>query len=153
MLTRLFHLAINSKDLDKSIAFYKNLGFQVMADRTVDNPEVQKAFMVECSGLRFVHLSLGDDENATLLDIVQWFGPDTPDGQGPPAQNQQGITRFAVLTDDTRAVYEDLKAKGVKILTEPTTVLTPNGGWTVSLVEDPDGVVVQITQLVPAPFE
>lgn len=154
MLTRLFHLAINSKDLDKSVEFYKDLGFQVMADSTVDNPKVQEAFMVTCSALRFVHLRLGDDDAATLLDIVQWYGPDTPDGAGPIAQNQQGITRFAVLTDDTQAMYEQLNAKGgIKMLTKPTTVMTPNGGWTVLLVEDPDGVVVQITQLMPATTE
>ena len=152
MLNRIFHIAINSTDLDKSVAFYKDLGFQMLADRSVDNPMVQQAFLVTCTSLRFVHLRLGDGENATLLDIVQWFGPDTVDG-GRPAQNQRGITRFAVLTDDTQAVYEAATARGVTALTQPTTVMTPNGGWNVCLLEDPDGVVVQVTQLIPAPSQ
>jgi hypothetical protein len=29
-------------------------------------------------------------------------------------------------------------------------VMTPEGGWKVALAIDPDGVVVQITQLLPA---
>jgi hypothetical protein len=29
-------------------------------------------------------------------------------------------------------------------------VMTPDGGWKVALAVDPDGVVVQITELVPA---
>jgi catechol 2,3-dioxygenase-like lactoylglutathione lyase family enzyme len=151
MLTRLFHIAINARDLDRSVAFYQRLGFQVLADRTVDNPKLAEAFAVPNPKCRFVHLRLGDDEQATVLDIVEWFGPGTADGAGTPQQNQRGLTRFAVLTDDTDKVYEELKAAGAEFVTTPATVLTPQGGWRVCLVKDPDGVVVQITQLVPAP--
>jgi hypothetical protein len=38
----------------------------------------------------------------------------------------------------------------VEFLTEPTLVMTPDGGWKVCLALDPDGVVVQVTELVPA---
>lgn len=151
MLTRLFHIAINARDLDRSAGFYQRLGFQVLADRTVDNPQLSEAFAVPSSKCRFVHLRLGDDEQATVLDIVEWFGPGTADGAGTPAQNQRGLTRFAVLTGDTDKVYEELHAAGAEFITAPTTVMTPQGGWRVCLVKDPDGVVVQITQLVPPP--
>ena len=154
MLNRLFHIAINSTDLERSVAFYRRLGFQVMADREVHNDQVKAAFAVPTGDLRFVHLKLGDAEEATLLDIVEWGPPareGTADGDGTPlAQHQRGITRFAVLTDDTDAVYRTLAADGVSFLTEPTTVMTPDGGWKVCLALDPDGVVVQITELVPA---
>jgi catechol 2,3-dioxygenase-like lactoylglutathione lyase family enzyme len=149
MLDRLFHIAINSTDLEKSVGFYKDLGFTVVQDRTVKNEKVKEAFQVPSGELRFVHLRLGEDENATLLDIVQWFNPNTPDGTGRPQQHQRGITRFSVLTSDTQAVYEQLSASGATILTEPTTVMTPEGGWKVCLVADPDDVVVQVTELVP----
>jgi catechol 2,3-dioxygenase-like lactoylglutathione lyase family enzyme len=150
MLTRLFHIAVNSKDLENSVAFYKRLGFQVMADREVHNEKVMEAFQVPSGDLRFVHLRLGDSEEATLLDIVDWGGPGTAHGPGPPPQHQQGITRFAVLTEDTQRVYDELRQDGVDFLTAPTTVMTPEGGWKVALALDPDGVVVQITQVLPA---
>lgn len=151
MLTRLFHIAINAKDLGRSVEFYQRLGFSVLADRTVDNPELSVAFAVPSQKCRFVHLRLGDDEQATVLDIVEWFGPGTADGAGTPMQNARGLTRFAVLTDDTDKVHEELKSAGAEFITTPTTVLTPQGGWRVCLVKDPDGVVVQITQLIPPP--
>ncbi len=150
MLTRLFHIAINARDLDRSVEFYQRLGFGVLADRTVDNPKLAEAFAVPNPKCRFVHLRLGDDEQATVLDIVEWF-PETAGGAGTPAQNARGLTRFAVLTDDTDKVYEELKTAGAEFITTPTTVLTPQGGWRVCLVKDPDGVVVQVTELVPAP--
>lgn len=151
MLTRLFHLAVNTTDMDTSLAFYKRLGFQVLADRTVVNEKVKEAFMVPSGDLRFVHLRLGDSDEATLLDIVEWRNPETAPGFDRPQQHQRGITRFAVLTDDTQKVYDELSAEGVEFLTQPTSVLTPEGGWKVALLVDPDGVVVQVTELLPAP--
>jgi len=153
MLNRLFHIAINSTDLERSVAFYQRLGFQVLADREVHNPQVKAAFAVPSGDLRFVHLRLGDAEDATLLDIVQWGGDGTADADPTMPQHQRGITRFAVLTDDTDAVHRELAADGVPFLTEPTTVMTPQGGWKICLALDPDGVVVQITELVPALVE
>ena len=154
MLNRLFHIAINSTDLDRSVAFYQRLGFQALQDRTVKNEMVKEAFAVPSGDLRFVHLRLGADENATILDIVQWFDPGTEDTGGRPvAQHQRGLTRFSVLTDDTQAVYDELAADGVEFITKPTVVMTPEGGWKVCLVKDPDGVVVQVTELLAPPSE
>jgi catechol 2,3-dioxygenase-like lactoylglutathione lyase family enzyme len=153
MLSRIFHIAVNVTDLDRSVAFYKRLGFQVLADRTVANEHLSKAFVVPSTECRFVHLRLGDDEQATVLDVVEWFDPPTAEGSGVPMQNQTGITRFAVLTEDTDRVYRELSAEGVRFLTEPATVLTPQGGWKVALAVDPDGVVIQVTQLLPPPAE
>lgn len=147
---KLFHVAINTTDLDRSIAFYERLGFQLLSVREVDNPNLLKAFGVESHDLRFAHLRLGESEEATLLDIVQWRNPDTYAADPPRSQMQRGLTRFAVLTVDTDATYRDLKAAGVTMLTEPHTMMTAQGGWRICLVQDPDGVVVQITQLVGA---
>src|SRR5262245_10625997 len=151
MLNRIFHIAINSTDLERSVAFYERLGFQALSHREVHNDMVKQAFGVPTGDLRFVHLRLGDDEQATLLDIVQWGGEGTAEGAGTPAPHARGITRFAVLTDDTDRVYRELSESGVEFATTPTTVMTPDGGWKVALAVDPDGVVIQVTELVPAP--
>jgi catechol 2,3-dioxygenase-like lactoylglutathione lyase family enzyme len=151
VLDRIFHLAVNATNLERSVAFYRKLGFTEVSEREVHNPQVKAAFAVPSGDLRFVHLRLGESEDATLLDVVQWYDPPTEAGDGKPvAQHRQGLTRFAVLTQDTQQVYEKLRADDVEFLTEPTTVMTPNGGWKVCLAVDPDGVVVQITELVPA---
>lgn len=149
MLTKLFHIAINSTDLDKSLEFYTNLGFNLIADRVVENPGLAEGFKVAGDKCRFAHLRLGDSDDATLLDIVEWIRPKT-EGQAVRLQNQRGISRFAVLTDDTDKVYEELSAKGVEFMSTPTTVMTEEGGWRVCLALDPDGTVVQVTQLLPA---
>ncbi|MEO8908089.1 MAG: VOC family protein [Microbacteriaceae bacterium] len=154
MISRIFHIAINAKNLDRSIEFYTRLGFTVIGDRPVNNDLVKDAFLVPTGDFRFAHLRLGDDASATVLDIVEWYNPPTADsGDAPVSQHQRGLTRFAVLTDDTQQVYDELSAAGVEFLTTPTSVLTPQGGWKVCLVADPDNVVVQVTQLLPAPAQ
>lgn len=150
MLKRVFHIAVNVTDLDRSVAFYQRLGFQVLADRTVSNEKLSEAFDVSSKKCRFVHLRLGDDEQATLLDVVEWFDPPTVTGPGVPPQNQTGITRFAVLTDDADKVHRELSADGVEFLTAPTSVMTAEGGWKVCMAVDPDGVVIQVTELLAA---
>jgi catechol 2,3-dioxygenase-like lactoylglutathione lyase family enzyme len=151
MLERIFHLAVNATDLERSVAFYVKLGFTAVSEREVHNDQVKAAFAVPSGDLRFVHLRLGDSADATLLDVVQWYDPETLRTDGRPLQqHQQGLTRFAVLTPDAQLMYDQLSADGVEFLTKPTTVMTPDGGWKVCLALDPDGVVVQITELVPA---
>ncbi|HET8559617.1 MAG TPA: VOC family protein [Marmoricola sp.] len=154
MLDRLFHVAINSTDIDRSIAFYQRLGFTLLSDRLVDNDLVKTAFLVPTGDFRFAHLRLGDDPQATVLDIVEWYNPPTdPAPAGPLSQHQQGLTRFSVLTQDTQRVHDTLAAEGYQFLTEPQSVLTAEGGWKVCLIQDPDGVVVQITELLPPPSD
>ena len=150
MVDRLFHIAINSRALDRSVAFYEKLGFTQLQDRPVAHEKLKEAFAVPCDECRFVHLRLGDSDQATLLDIVEWGPPGLADGNPTPPQNAHGLTRFAVLTESTDRVAEALKEDGARFITEPTTVMTPEGGWRVCLVTDPDGVVVQITELVAA---
>jgi len=59
MLKRLFHVAINAKNLERSVAFYRRLGFTVLSERVVQNEKVKEAFAVPSADLRFVHLRLG----------------------------------------------------------------------------------------------
>ena len=46
MLSRLFHIAVNATDLDRTVDFYTKLGFTQLQDRTVRNEAVRSAFAV-----------------------------------------------------------------------------------------------------------
>ncbi|MEO7126618.1 MAG: VOC family protein [Nakamurella sp.] len=149
-ISRLFHIAINTKDLTRSIEFYQKLGFTLLVDREVQNDVVKTAFLVPTGYFRMAHMRIGDNEQATVLDMVQWYDPPTEDSaETPVSQHRQGLTRFSVLTDDTQHVYDELSAQGVEFLTKPQSVQTSEGGWKVCLIKDPDNVVVQVTELLP----
>jgi catechol 2,3-dioxygenase-like lactoylglutathione lyase family enzyme len=147
---KLSHIAINSTDLDRSIEFYQRLGFKAIEEQTIDNPQLKEAFRVKSKELRFAHMRLGDSEDAAMLDIVQWYNPDTEPAAPIQSQMQRGVTRIAVLTESIDDTYRVLTEAGAKLLTRPTTVTSAEGGWRVCLAEDPDGVVLQVTELLSA---
>ena len=79
----IFHLNINCSDLDRSVEFYRRLGFTVVMDSgTVSGTADGSYQALEIHG-RYRHrgpvvLFLGDDKFQTRLDLMQWQSPASP---------------------------------------------------------------------------
>jgi catechol 2,3-dioxygenase-like lactoylglutathione lyase family enzyme len=113
MLNRLAYTQVWVHDQDEALAFYtEKLGFEVREDVTVP----------ELGNFRWLSVGLpGQDVGLTLMAVP-----------GPPVFEEE--TRQAILdlmakgasgglffqTDDCRASYEELRAKGVEFTQEPT---------------------------------
>jgi catechol 2,3-dioxygenase-like lactoylglutathione lyase family enzyme len=113
MLNRLAYTQVWVHDQDEALAFYTDkLGFEVREDVTV----------AELGNFRWLSVGLpGQDVGLTLMAVP-----------GPPVFEEE--TRQAILdlmakgasgglffqTDDCRASYEELRAKGVEFTQEPT---------------------------------
>ena len=54
MLQRLFHVNVCVRDMDRSIRFYQDLGFNKVNDFTLDDPNVGDALGVKAKKLRGV---------------------------------------------------------------------------------------------------
>jgi len=144
MLQRLFHVNICVRDMERSISFYKDLGFAKVNDFTIDDPTVGDALGVNAKKLRGVFMRLGADPNAPVLDLVQFIEPPT---QGQPylTLNNVGICRIAFTVDDIDQTYEELKRKKVEFVA-PLKRLTGPGGAQIGVVcfKDPDGTVLEL---------
>src|SRR5471030_2219512 len=72
---RFFHVNVNVTDLDRSIAFYRLFGFEVVFRQALD-PETSRrtalAFGRERNDAEYALMRIGDDPRATCLDLVQW---------------------------------------------------------------------------------
>jgi predicted enzyme related to lactoylglutathione lyase len=136
MLNRLAYTQVWVHDQDEALAFYtEKLGFEVREDVTVP----------ELGNFRWLSVGLpGQDVGLTLMAVP-----------GPPVFEEE--TRQAILdlmakgasgglffqTDDCRASYEELRAKGVEFTQEPTEM--PYGidaGF-----RDPSGNHFRLTQM------
>jgi catechol 2,3-dioxygenase-like lactoylglutathione lyase family enzyme len=144
MLQRLFHVNICVRDMERSIRFYQDLGFNKVDDFTMDDPSVGDALGVKAKKLRGVFMRLGDDPNAPVLDLVQFLDPPTQ-GQPYPTLNNVGICRIAFTVDDIDKTYEELKAKRVEFVA-PLKKINRPGGATIGVVcfKDPDGTVLEL---------
>jgi catechol 2,3-dioxygenase-like lactoylglutathione lyase family enzyme len=112
MITRLSHTSLFVSDQDKAYDFYVNkLGFKVNTDATMDN------------GFRWLTVTAPD---APGHEIVLFPANSNMNGLDEDAQKalklllDKGVMGAGVLeTNDCRATYEELKAKGVQFKSEP----------------------------------
>jgi glyoxylase I family protein len=142
---RIFHFNINCTNLERTLAFYEMLGFKVILDfrEGMKSQEMAEAFGLPVADLKGVHLRLGDNEEATRIDLLQFVAP-SPEGHPYPALNYTGVARVCLKTKGIRQVYENLKAKGVKFLSEPKKL--PGTEVTIVCFKDPDGTFLELLE-------
>jgi lactoylglutathione lyase len=121
---RTLHLGLRVADLDRSIAFYTSLGYEVLGQ--VPETELGSLTMLKLPGDEFVAIELVHD----------------PAGQRhvEPA----GITHFVVQVDDVRTTVARLAARGITA-EEPSSPDGTEDFWT-AMVADPDGYRIELVQ-------
>jgi len=142
---RMFHCNINCTNLDRTVPFYQMLGFKVVLDfRTgMQSKEMAEAFGLNEADLKGVHLRIGDGEDATRIDLLEFVKP-APQGQPYPALNNTGIARMCLKTNNIMKDYENLKEQGVNFLSEPKRL--PGTAVTIVCFKDPDGTFVELLE-------
>lgn len=124
--TDLAHAAFSVKDVDRTLAFYEQLG-------------IREAFRLhhDDGTLMLVYLHVAGDR------FIEIF----PGGSGSDPKRKESFMHLCLLTEDLHAAVEALRAAGVALDREPTTGLDTNlQAW----ISDPDGNAVELMQLSPA---
>lgn len=143
---RFFHVNINVTDLERSIAFYRLFGFEVVFRQELD-PETSErtapAFARE-RNVEYALVRIGDDPRATCLDLVQWKTRPT-EGRPYELSNNAGMYRILVHVEDAEAPLAAL-AEGVTPMGEVirATAVPGQPAATMFCVKDRDGTVVEI---------
>lgn len=118
-----FSVSLSVKDLTVSKEFYEKLGFSVFAG------DAAKNYLIMKNGKALVGLFQGMFEGNILTFNPGWD------------ENAAVVPGF----DDVRAIQKDLKAKGLKLMTEADESTTGPASF---MVTDPDGNVMLIDQHV-----
>jgi catechol 2,3-dioxygenase-like lactoylglutathione lyase family enzyme len=144
------HLEVTVTDLRRSLSFYRDLlGLRVFQEGTEQDVigDVDYARMYERSDRTYRYAMLiGGSAVIVLIE------PTNPPPSGASIKvDQVGITHFGLSVDDLDSVYEDLKSKGVRFVVPPHALMdTPLGVMRSAFAVDPDGILVQLDELVPA---
>lgn len=118
MFKCLDHAAISVEDMDKCVAFYRDvIGMEKVLDRTFD---VGMARIIGVPGAkaRIVHMKLGES-------VVELFDYMHPKGRSPRPDAQQadyGLIHIGFAVNDFRATYQQLLSRGVRFLGEPVEI-------------------------------
>ena len=145
-VTRIDHVGITVSDLDRALAFYRDLlGLRVIADTTVAEPEVAELLGLDSVQLRIADLDSGDGRIVELLQYLQ------PKGRRIAYESSDSATAHVAFTvDDLDALRGRLTAAGVSIVSRRQIKISEPGGafdGAICLyVRDPDGVILELVQ-------
>ncbi len=149
------HINVNVSDLDRAVAFYKLLGFQVFMPGIpyldIDNtplhrrvPDSAAAALAVAPGTRARACIMQLDNGFPKLDLTEFTGGEP---RNPPDNQDLGPVRLCLATDDLPAAYQRLLAAGVDFLSPPQP--GHNGLADIALCKDPDGTLIELIQIYP----
>lgn len=147
------HVNLNVSDLDRSIAFYEKLGFEVFlpgipylgwsssegSDPTT--PECARALgLPESVRARACIMQLGD--GFPKLDLTE---VEAVSSKEPLANADLGFVRLCLASRDLHDDYARLSAEGVTFVSPPVTA---KGGMAeIAVCRDPDGALIELIEL------
>lgn len=141
MITQLEHVGLGVVDLDRSVAFYRDvLGFSV---RRILEPRDDSRLGV-VTGMpgaraRIAHLVMGNN----MLELFQYVEPAAKSFARDRSQADKGFIHMGVRSDDLRGDCDRLRARGVEFISEPVEFRP--GVWVVYF-RGPDGEVIELRQ-------
>jgi catechol 2,3-dioxygenase-like lactoylglutathione lyase family enzyme len=146
--TGLHHTGYTVSDLDRSVAFYRDvLGCEVLATQEKEGGYLAAIIGYPDTHIRMAHLRVPGGGH--VIELFQYLAPG---GERPPLEPKNvGITHVCFLVDDLQAVYEELRAKGVETFVSPPVLVDTGintGGYGIYL-RDPDGITVELFQPPP----
>ena len=124
------HVTISVSDIDRSIAFYRDLlGFPVLGRLNYRNK----------IGLVIDFLDIG---HGALIELFSFSMPTKPN-EWQPNDIQAGLRHIGFKVRDVDAEVARLKAAGVEFTMEPTNA---TGRVRIAFFKDPDGTLLELVQ-------
>ena len=137
------HIGICVRDMDRSLAFYRDiLGMTVLGDRMTDPTEGGRLhnYRRERQARRWVSLAYGDGATPTLT-LTSHPGDD-PDGE-PIKLDEVGISHISFGVEDVNGLTRELLDNGVELAGPIESFTGADGDIRSIYVFDPDGILVQ----------
>ena len=150
-VTGILHTGLTVSDLDRSIAFYRDLlGLELIAQWDSAQPYLRAIVAYPDAELRIALLRLpateaGPGHHIELLEYRR------PRGQrGDPNTYNPGNGHVAFMVEDIDRTYAELSAKGVRFKSAPVPITHGrNTGAKGVYLFDPDDITLELIQ--PAP--
>jgi catechol 2,3-dioxygenase-like lactoylglutathione lyase family enzyme len=141
------HTAFQVADLERSLAFYRDLlGFEVVWERVNREEYVRKIVGYPDAELRQALLRFPESDHC--LELIDYRGVERqPVDTSPP---NPGTAHICLFVRGLHDVYDRLTAAGVRSVSEPVAVTSgPNEGRFAVYMIDPDGFPVELVSLEP----
>jgi catechol 2,3-dioxygenase-like lactoylglutathione lyase family enzyme len=147
-LTGISHTSFTVSDMDRSLAFYRDvLGMVLILEVERKGEYIEQVVGFPGASLRIVGLKLpsGSDH---ILELIEYR---VPRGERIDLRTcNPGSPHLCFVTDDIQAAYQELRGKGVQFKSAPVRIPSgPSAGGYDAYFLDPDGITLELAQ--PAP--
>ncbi|MCC6176802.1 MAG: VOC family protein [Chloroflexi bacterium] len=149
MPRRIHHAGITVADLERSIAFYRDvLGLTVLGQYERTTPDIGEIVGYPGAHLRIAFVGVAGD--SPRIELLQYVTP-SAEGRGGET-NVPGAGHVCFDVDDIDAVFRRLTVAGYPPRSKAPVELTqgPNSGVKALYVRDPDGYTIELRQPLDA---
>lgn len=143
MIQGFHHVAISSPDLDRLVAFYRDvIGFELVyeLDWEAGNAPIDRMMALKDVAARAAMLRTGN----SFLEIFEFSSPPPKAQVGDRPVIDHGLTHICLAVDDAQAEYQRLSAAGMRFHCPPVDAGLPVIG---TYGRDPDGNVIEILEV------
>jgi catechol 2,3-dioxygenase-like lactoylglutathione lyase family enzyme len=142
-ITGFFHAGVTVSDLDRSLAFYRDLlGLEVSMERVFTEPYIFEIVALQPAAMRIAYLKI--PQSPVIIELIEFQGIERHSGAARPCD--PGTGHFCLYVVDVDSLHARLAAAGIRSRsTAPVTITAgPNRGSKVVYVSDPDGYLVEL---------
>ena len=146
------HVAISVADLDRSVAFYRDiLGLRLTMQTTVSDPEHELYLRLPPGTSARVAILQSGSKTVGEVELIQWSFPSAPPPATPPKRpGDPGpfALAFEVTTEELETVCRRMQEQGVQFWSDPiTSHIEGYGDIRAVVCEDPDGILIELLTL------
>ncbi len=139
------HSGFVVRDIEKMVQYYRDtLGLSVVQE--IDSKAPPEGNHTGIPGAHRTIVFMGKPEGEHTLELIHYNEPPSPD-EVHLDRNVIGAAHICLNVDDIEQLYKDLSAKGVRFVTPPVFVETPEGAHMgLCYSQDPEGNWVEFMQ-------
>ena len=149
MIGPIHHATLSVADLDRSIAFYRDvLGFRQTVTGEFGDAEHEIYLRLPPGTTGKVAVMQSGSHSMGAVELVQWDPPRPATLPKRPGDPGVCLLAFEVTDEDLAEVHDRLVAQGVECWSEPMPMNIEGYGDICAIVfEDPDGVMIELLKL------
>ena len=148
MVGRIYHVGLTVSDLDRSIAFYRDiLGLAFQGEIFMEGKETDKMFRRANCKARVAYLNGSKAIETPPVELIQFVDSEIHKEQSDLFTTS--ISEVCFYTDDIDSVYKTLIENHVECLSEPQYFDFRANGFGESRAfyfRDPDGIILEMMQ-------
>ena len=148
MISDVMHIGLTVLDLDRSVAFYRDvLGLEYQGELVMEGPAADAIFGRPDSRARVAYLCGGKALNSPPVELIQ-FTEHRPEEQKTDLF-RTSVSEICFVTDDIQKEYERLTALGEEFISPPQEFDFTADGFGRSravYLRDPDGIILELMQ-------